>query len=218
MTTLLYIYEYNPDSLEYTGKKEAEADPEETKLRKQFVPLVPRFATLIEPPKNTDEEHKAVIFNPNTNNWEIVIDYRKNYRLVDENLNISSINTITKPENGIVVSEDLANKIKANPDDYKIENNKIAKKTAKEKEKERKERISLLSLTKREIFLALYHSKQITPEMLEAQITEPEALIEFKYANEYYRGNPLVSEIGKKLGYTEDEIDYLFENKELPSK
>ena len=112
----------------------------------------------------------------------------------------------------------MANKIKANPDDYKIENNKIAKKTAKEKEKERKERISLLSLTKREIFLALYHSKQITPEMLEAQITEPEALIEFKYANEYYRGNPLVSEIGKKLGYTEDEIDYLFENKELPSK
>ncbi len=86
------------------------------------------------------------------------------------------------------------------------------------KRKEEKERISKLSLTKREVFLALYKAKQITPEMIKAQITEPEALIEFEYANEYYRGNPLIDLIGEKLGYTSDDLDYLFENKEFPEK
>ena len=87
----------------------------------------------------------------------------------------------------------------------------------KQKQKER-ELINLLSLTKREVFLALYKAKKITPDMIKAQITEPEALIEFEYANEYYRGNSLIDLIGKKLGYTSDDLDYLFQNKELPAK
>lgn len=87
----------------------------------------------------------------------------------------------------------------------------------KQKEKER-ERIMQLSLTKREVFLALYKAKQITPEQLKSQITDTEALIEFEYANEYFRGNPLIDLIGAKLGYTSDDLDYLFQNKELPVK
>ena len=85
------------------------------------------------------------------------------------------------------------------------------------KQKER-ERINLLSLTKREVFLALYKAKGITPDQIKSQITEPEALIEFEYANEYFRGNPLIDLIGAKLGYTSDDLDYLFINKELPEK
>ena len=87
----------------------------------------------------------------------------------------------------------------------------------RQKQKER-ERINMLSLTKREVFLALYKAKGITPEQIKSQITEPETLIEFEYANEYYRGNPLIDEIGEKLGYTQSDLDYLFENKELPEK
>ena len=86
-----------------------------------------------------------------------------------------------------------------------------------EKEKE-KERIAKLSLTKREVFLALYKDKGITPEQLKAQITNPEALIEFEYATDYYRGNPLIDQIGLMLGYTSEDLDYLFEHKELPPK
>lgn len=84
-------------------------------------------------------------------------------------------------------------------------------------QKER-ERIAQLSLTKREVFLALYRDKGITPEQIKAQITNPEALIEFEYAGDYYRGNPLIDLIGQTLGYTSEELDYLFENKELPPK
>lgn len=84
----------------------------------------------------------------------------------------------------------------------------------KQIQKER-ERISQLSLTKREVFLALYNDKGITPEQIKAQITGPEVLIEFEYANEYFRGNPLIDAIGQTLGYSSDELDYLFEHKTL---
>ena len=78
--------------------------------------------------------------------------------------------------------------------------------------------LSQMSLTKREVFLALYKDKGITPEQLKAQITEPEALIEFEYANDYFRGNPLIDLIGQSLGYTSEALDYLFEHKELPKE
>lgn len=85
-----------------------------------------------------------------------------------------------------------------------------------EQAKRERERISKLSLTKREVFLALYRAKEITPDMVRAQITNPEALIEFDYATEYYRFNPLIDTIGGMLGYTHSDLDYLFEHKEFP--
>lgn len=84
-------------------------------------------------------------------------------------------------------------------------------------QKER-ERLNLLSLTKREVFLALYKAKGITPDLVRASISDPEALIEFDYANGYFRGNPLINELGAQLGYTSDDLDYLFREKELPIK
>lgn len=84
------------------------------------------------------------------------------------------------------------------------------------KEQEERQRLNMLSLTKREVFLALYRDKGLTPEQIRASITNPEALIEFDYATEYYRGNPLIDAIGLQLGYTTEDLDYLFENGELP--
>lgn len=86
-----------------------------------------------------------------------------------------------------------------------------------EARKER-ERLDSLSLTKREVFLALHRDKGITPEQIKAQISDPEVLIEFEYATEYLRGNPLVNSIGETLGYTPKQLDYLFEYKQFPAK
>ena len=83
----------------------------------------------------------------------------------------------------------------------------------KQAQKER-ERINLLSMTKREMFLGLYQAKGITPDMLKAQITDPQALIEFEYANDYYRGNPLIDVIGGQLGFTSEQLDKFFETKD----
>ena len=74
-----------------------------------------------------------------------------------------------------------------------------------------RERIAKLKLTKREVFLGLYQAKGITPDMIKAQITDPQALIEFEYANDYYRGNPLINVIGAQLGITPKQLDNFFE-------
>ena len=92
----------------------------------------------------------------------------------------------------------------------------ITEEIEREAEEARKQAILQLSLTKREIFLALYHDKGITPEQIRTQITNTEALIEFDYAERYYRGNPLINTIGTTLGYSEEDLDYLFQNGELP--
>lgn len=85
----------------------------------------------------------------------------------------------------------------------------------KEKQaQEERERLNLLSMTKREMFLGLYQAKGITPDMLKAQITDPTALIEFEYANDYYRGNPLIDVIGGQLGFTSEQLDRFFETKD----
>lgn len=87
-----------------------------------------------------------------------------------------------------------------------------------QKVQEERERLNMLSLTKREVFLALYKDKGITPEQLRAQITDEEALIEFDFANDYYRGNPLTDKIGIMLGYSTEDLDHLFETGSLPEK
>lgn len=86
--------------------------------------------------------------------------------------------------------------------------------TEEEKQELRKEQIAKLSMTKREMFLGLYQAKGITPDMLKTQITDPQALIEFEYANDYYRGNPLIDVIGAKLGFTTERLDKFFETKD----
>ena len=73
------------------------------------------------------------------------------------------------------------------------------------------ERIAKLKLTKREVFLGLYQAKGVTPDQIKAQITDPAALIEFEYANDYYRGNPLIDIVGASLGITSEQLDKFFE-------
>ena len=83
-----------------------------------------------------------------------------------------------------------------------------------EQELKERERIAKLKLTKREVFLGLFQAKQVTPDMLKAQITDPQALIEFEYANDYYRGNPLIDIVGATLGITPEQLDKFFETKD----
>lgn len=82
-----------------------------------------------------------------------------------------------------------------------------------EKAQKEAERVAKLSLTKREVFLGLYEAKGVTPEQIKAQITDPAALIEFEYANDYFRGNPLIDSVGAVLGITPAQLDCFFETK-----
>ena len=207
------IYNYDSITFEYTGSQNADLNPEETKRQGKNVYLLPAFATTIKPP--TAQIDKARVWQENQ--WGYIADYRQNYYKVDTELHINEIDKLGEIEEGyILITKELGELIKENPDNYIIDNGIVREKTEEEKEAEERERISKLSLTKREVFLALYKDKGITPEQIKAQITNPEALIEFEYAGDYYRGNPLIDAIGSMLGYTSAQLDYLFEYKELP--
>jgi hypothetical protein len=86
--------------------------------------------------------------------------------------------------------------------------------TVEEIDAQEKERIAKLSLTKREVFLGLYQAKGVIPEMIKAQIKDPMALIEFEYANDYFRGNPLIDAVGAILGITPQQLDCFFQTKD----
>ena len=93
--------------------------------------------------------------------------------------------------------------------EYRLINGKYI--TPEEIELQEKERIAKLKLTKREVFLGLYQAKGVTPDMIKGQITDAQSLIEFEYANDYYRGNPLIDIVGATLGITPEQLDKFFE-------
>ena len=98
----------------------------------------------------------------------------------------------------------------------------------KQAEKER-ERLDKLSLTPSDVERALYKAKGMDFEDLKALIAEQAPQIDMKAlaiefrANNFYRGVlvngiRLIDTVGALLGYTSQDMDYLFENKELPKK
>ena len=211
------IYFYDAKTFEYIGKKEADKDPEETKIQGKFIPLVPANATLVRPMATL--KNKIQVFNKNLGIWELYDDFRENFSKVDKFLNVLDITEIGSiDENFILISKDLGEKIKENQNYFKINNGKIAKKTQEEIQQEEQEketkRISNLSLTKREVLLSLFDDKGITPEQIKNML-DTRGQIEFEYAASYLRGNPLIDSLGTALGYTKEQLDYLFEHKKF---
>lgn len=129
-------------------------------------------------------------------------------------------NSILTAENKDALSKYYDN-VQVLPVDYEVgkyivENNNLVINPNYEAEQEQKERerIAKLSLTKREVFLGLYQAKGVTPDIIKAQITDPMALIEFEYANDYFRGNPLIDAVGAVLGITPQQLDCFFQTKD----
>lgn len=122
------LYNYDKNTKEYLSITLASADPMETKIRGEFVPLVPACATVIEPPKTGENE--VAIFNGKA--WEIKKDFRVSHKICDENFNIKDITEIGEIEEKYLVTADMAKLIKENPDKFKIQNEEITQKTEEE--------------------------------------------------------------------------------------
>lgn len=88
-----------------------------------------------------------------------------------------------------------------------------------EQAQKERQRLNLLNLTKADVLLALYQDKGLTPDNIKAMLKDNvPALIKFDYASSYYRGDDVVNALGLALGYSTEEMDYLFENKKFPEK
>lgn len=122
------LYNYDKNTKEYLSTTLASADPMETKIRGEFVPLVPACATVIEPPKTAENE--VAIFNGKA--WEIKKDFRVSHKICDENFNIKDITEIGEIEEKYLVTADMAKLIKENPNNFKIQNEEITQKTEEE--------------------------------------------------------------------------------------
>lgn len=122
------LYNYDKNTKEYLSTTLASADPMETKIKGEFVPLVPACATVIEPPKTGENE--VAIFNGKV--WEIKKDFRVSHKICDENFNIKDITEIGEIEENYLITTEMAELIKENPDKFKIQNEEIAQKTEEE--------------------------------------------------------------------------------------
>ena len=88
--------------------------------------------------------------------------------------------------------------------------------TQEELSQQERNRTAMLALTRCDVLKALYQAKGITPNDIKALLKDNvEALIELGYAQNFYRGHPMIKAIGEQLGFTSDDLDYLFENKKF---
>jgi len=98
-----------------------------------------------------------------------------------------------------------------------------------EKEEQERQRLDALTLTPADVERALYKAKQMDFEDLKALIVQALPTVDIKAlsiefrAKDFYRGAMaggmrLFDVVGALLGYTPKDMDYLFENKELPEK
>lgn len=111
--------------------------------------------------------------------------------------------------------------IKEVPEGYTIKDNKLLTEdeAAKELAQEERNRKDLLALTRCDVLKALYKAKGITPDDIKLALKDNvEALIELEYAQNFYRGHPIINQVGTQLGFTTEELDYLFEHKEFPTE
>ena len=157
------IYNYHPITKEFTGViEQADKDSAKSAQVGYFVPMVHANATLLEPPtveenqiqiySKTIETHQEPyeVIDPETGeshteyktvttvieNWNIEADYRKNFVKVDNNLNVSEIDTIGEQTDYIVVDKELGEQIEQNPDMFKIVEGEVVKKSQEEYESE----------------------------------------------------------------------------------
>lgn len=217
------LYNFDPNTKEYLMTTIASADPMETKIKGEFIPLVPAYATLVEPPETGEGE--VAIFNGES--WEIKKDFRVSHKICDENFNIKNITEIGEIKEKYLVTNEIAELIKENPNNFKIQNNEIVQKTEseieQEKAQEEAERIAMLNLTAADVERAIYRAKGLDFDdvitLIQAQpLTETgEPLIDIKAlkielkANNFYRGNPYINQVGAILGFSSKQLDDFFE-------
>lgn len=122
----------------------------------------------------------------------------------------------------------------AEPNLYYVDGNNVWQKRTEEeaedisRQKER-QRLDLLTLTPADVERALYKAKQMDFDDLKILIAQALPTVDIKAlsiefrAKDFYRGAVangmrLFDVVGALIGYTSEDMDYLFEHKELPEK
>jgi hypothetical protein len=222
----MLIYNYDQFTNEYIGSSEAYLDVEETKIQGKEVYSLPAYATFDKPPKAKANE--IIIYD---NGWQIVADYRGKYIVNDDMQPFIYDKTGNLPEGYIAITDNQAQKIQEDDLYYVISDGKLVKNPdyAEQKAARERQRLDSLFLTPADVERALYAAKGMDFDDLKALIAQQAPQLDMKAlaiefrANNFYRGAlvgniRLIDTVGALLGYTTQDMDYLFENKELPKE
>ena len=141
-----------------------------------------------------------------------------------ENNKINGVGECRQLTEGVTnfeISEEVYNDIER----YIWDGSDVALNPNYEEEQAQKERqrLDALTLTPADVERALYRAKGMDFEDVKDLVKNNQTIdikalgIELR-ANLFYRGNPYINTIGNLLGYSSEDMDYLFENKELPEE
>lgn len=149
---------------------------------------------------------------------------------IDKSINTMDEYGSTNVQNIEVPEEYYNNTMQYGSNYYIYDNGEIVLNPNYEQEQQAKERerLDALTLTPADVERALYKAKGMDFEDLKALIVQALPTVDIKglsiefRAKDFYRGAVangirLFDTVGALLGYTTADMDYLFENKELPT-
>ena len=119
------------------------------------------------------------------------------------------------------ITEEVYNAFAENPDKYVYQNGEIVENPNYEQEqaKKERERLDMLFMTGSDVERAVYKVKGMDFDDILTMVKSNSAIdvkalkIEFK-ANNFYRGNPYIAQVGALLGFTAEQMDRFFETKD----
>ena len=186
----MLIYNYDKNTKEYTFSQVAEKDPEETRRQGQFVPLVPAYATLLEPLSN--KTGYAICFN---GEWQYVEDHRGQKvinPLIEEDYEV--VDYLGQLKDGYIDYEEYINS-----EEYK-----------KKKEQEEHEKLMNSSMTKLDFFKYALVPNGIDYDKLQQILHTNDTLnATWQLCERVYRGD-VVLEIAVKEYLPKLDLDKLF--------
>lgn len=223
----IHYYDIDNENWLYLSSEPAYLNVKETEKQGKDVYYCPYNATLVDLPELNENE--SAVFNGT--DWDIVKDYRGQFQ-VNENMEVSEIRQLGDLSEGyILITDEQAQKIEEDVDFYIIDNGELIENPNYEEIKAQKHRQELdgLTLTPADVERALYKAKGMDFEDLKTLIAQQIPSIDIKglaiefRAKDFYRGAEaggmrLFDVVGALLGYSPEQMDYLFIHKELPEE
>lgn len=175
----MLAYKYDETTKEYLGTQEAQINPLEGGY------LLPANCTFTTPPEEKTDKARVWV----SDEWAYVDDFRSNYYKVDSNLDVSEITHLGDIEEGYIkVTKEFGNEIKANPNNYVIDNCSIREKTEEEKQAEEAERVNNLTMTPLD-FIKVLESMGLSLAQITTFLDENlEIKTQLTYCNSVYCG------------------------------
>lgn len=226
----IHYYDIDNDWL-YISSEEAYLNVIETEKQGRNVYYCPYNATLVDLPKL--KVHETARFNGI--NWDIIKDYR-GCKQVNVDMTVSEVYEVGDIKEGyIIITDEQADIIEKDMDYFIIDGDKLIENPNYQEDKAKRTRRELdsLTLTPSDVERALLSARGWDFDDLKSYLKNEKDYSDLQIkaigielrAKDFYRGATLkgtniriVDTIGGLLGYSSDDMDYLFEHKQLPER